>query len=548
MQVGRALLALARGPSVAACFLVICVSLACAVASAQQADPQAADEPDIPADDLDRGTPFRSADGFLNAADRKDYATAAEYLDLRNLHGEASELTGEQLARRLQVIVQRAQWRDIDELVDNPDGRRNDSLPDYRDSIGVVDAGGEDVRLLMQRVPRGDGVYIWKVSNATVSLIPQLYQQYGYPPIVESLRRNVPDISIVGFELFKWIAALSASAAAYAAVLLLALAVRRALGSPEKPSHKRVFRFLVLPLGIWAAVLSANLVARSLGRGVLAEALQRVSPVGTLITLWLLFAAANLARDSYAAKLGTTGRSGAAVFLQPATNALKILIAVAAALFYLDKIGVNVTTVVAGLGVGGLAIALALQKPLEDMFGAVTLYSQQPVQVGDFCRIGETTGTIEAIGLRTTRIRTLANTVIAVPNARLAAEPIDNISAREKILYWPMLRLRYDTASEQLQKILQGIRDLLSAHERVLPEGQRVRFKEIAADGLLIEVYAYVATTVWTEYLGIAEELNMRILEIVADAGTSLSPPSRALFVESAGKPFVERPAEKRHA
>jgi len=144
--------------------------------------------------------------------------------------------------------------------------------------------------------------------------------------------------------------------------------------------------------------------------------------------------------------------------------------------------------------------------------------------------------------LRTTYIRTVANTLIAVPNARLASEPIDNISARKKILYRPSLRLRYDTAPDQLRNLLKGIRELLSSHERILEEGQRVRFKEIADDALKIEVFAYLNTTAWPEYLELAEELNLRILEIVAKAGTSLSLPASTLHIErSSGEELPEQ-------
>ena len=215
---------------------------------------------------------------------------------------------------------------------------------------------------------------------------------------------------------------------------------------------------------------------------------------------------------------------------------MKLLIAAAAILVYLDKLGVNITTVLAGLGVGGIAVALALQKPMEDVFGAITLYTQQPIRVGDFCRVGNETGTIEEIGLRTTLLRTLADTVIAIPNARLANEPIDNYSARKKILFRPILRLRYDTTPAQLEQILAGIRKLLASHESILQDNHRVRFKAFADDALLVEVYAYLNTTVWATYLEFAEELNICILEIVAQAGTGLALPSRMLHVEqSAG-------------
>ena len=522
-------------------FFLVAVLLASMQANAQDNSAPAADSVVIVADELDRGTPLRSGEGFVAAADAADYETAAEYLDLRNLRGEARDLTGTQLARRFSVVINRATWVDVDELTDSPVGRSNDNLPDYRDSIGVVLDGDKDVRLLMQKVPRGDGEFIWKISNATVSLIPKLYATYGYLEWIEKIRRSMPTVTFLGYELFKWLIVCGIGVVVYAATFLIALTIRRVLGDPTTPVHRRVFRFLVLPFGVWLAIISMNTVTESLGRGATAEAMQLYSPVPILLTVWMMFGGMNLVRETYSNRLQQQDRMGAAVLLRPASNALKLLVAIGAALVYLDNLGINVTTVLAGLGVGGIAVALALQKPMEDVLGAITLYAQQPVRVGDFCRIGSSTGTIEEIGLRTTRIRTLANTVIAIPNARLASEPIDNISARKKILYRRNLRLRYDATPEQMQHILDRIRELLSAHERILQDNHRVRFNDIADDALLVEVYAYLDTTVWPEYLELAEDLNMRILEIVAQSGTTLSLPARTLHIEQTDS--SDRPA-----
>jgi MscS family membrane protein len=515
-------------------FLPLLLAFVCVQISAQNNGSAAeeADEPVFPADEFDRGTPFRSAEGFLAAVDAGDYETAAEYLDLRNLRGAASVLTGAQLARRLYVVVKRASWADVGDLVDDPAGRKNDSLPVYRDSIGVVLLEGKEIRLFMQKVPRGDGVSIWKVSNATVSRIPELYGIFGYPEVIENLRRNLPDVIFLGYELFKYVILLAVGILVYGMVLLIALAIRRTFDNHDHSSNRRIFRFLALPVGIWAVIMSLNGVAIWLGQTATAEAIQRVTPVPILITVWVMFAGMNLIRDIYASRLDNQGRPGALVLLRPVGTALKLLVTISAVLIYLDNLGVNITTVLAGLGVGGIAIALALQRPMEDVLGAVTLYTEQPIRVGDFCRIGTETGTIEEIGLRTTRIRTLANTVIAIPNGRLATEAIDNFSARKMILYRPVLRLRYDASPAQLQQILESIRELFTSHERVLHDNHRVRFTEIADDALLVEAYAYLDTTNWPEYLELAEDLNMRILEIVAGAGTTLSLPTRALHVE----------------
>jgi len=512
--------------------VLLVLGLACLPVNAQDANSTAADKPAIPADEFSRGTPFRSAEGFLAAAGIGDYETAAQYLDLRNLRGEASELTSAQLARRFNVIVQRGDWVDVSDLIDDPAGRSDDGLPDYRDLIGVVLDDGREIQLYMQKVPRGDGVSIWKISNATISLVPALYKKYGYPEAIEDLRRKLPEVAFLGFELFKWVIILSVCLFAYGAVILIAVSARRMLGRLDSPQQQRVFRFLMVPFGIWVVIMSVDLTTTTLGRGVVAEAWAQVSPISILVTVWLLFASMNLMRDIYAANLHDDGRPGVLVLLRPAASAVKVLIAVIAMVIYLDRLGINITTVLAGLGVGGIAVALALQKPTEDMLGAVTLYTQQPIRVGDFCRIGSSTGTVEEIGLRTTRLRTLAHTLIAVPNHRLVNEPIDNISARGNIWYHPNLQLRYDTTPEQLRQVLEDVRELLSSHERVVQENHRVRFNKFAEHALSIEVYAYLTTTDWAEYLELAEGLNIRIMEIVAEAGTSLFMPAKTLYLE----------------
>ncbi|MHC4947098.1 MAG: mechanosensitive ion channel family protein, partial [Planctomycetota bacterium] len=172
---------------------------------------------------------------------------------------------------------------------------------------------------------------------------------------------------------------------------------------------------------------------------------------------------------------------------------------------------------------------LALQKPLEDLFGALTIFTRQPVRVGDFCRFGDRMGTVEEIGLRTTRVRTLANTLVSVPNARFANEFIENVSARGSIRYHHHVRLRYETTPEQARAVLDGIRALLAGHPKVLDENQRARLTTFGEHALVIEVSAYVGTTNYVEYLGTAEELNLGIMDAVAGAGARFAIPLEAL-------------------
>ena len=497
-----------------------------------EAPPQAATGPAIPSDAFKRGTPRRSVEGFLKAIEANDYTTAAEYLDLRNLPRRFRDEEPAQLARELGVVITRELWINITELSDTPEGTVGDGLPGYRDELGRLQTEQGEVVLLLQRVPRDDGVFIWKVSNATVAKIADLYDDFGYGPIVEAVAKRLPEVSFLGLELFKWVLAIAAGLVAYPVLVLLAWLLTRSRSVGASPTRDRLFRFLAGPLAVIIVVLIMNAVVYSLGLGVTARKIAEGRTVLIIVTTWLAVSAISLIRDVMAVRLERQGREGTIVLLRPAAGAIKAVVVIAAALTWLDNIGYNITTLLASLGIGGVAVALALQKPLEDVFGAFTLYTQQPIRIGDFCRFGTQTGTVEEIGLRTTRVRTLDNTVVSIPNSRFAGERIENISARRKILYRPTLRLRYDTTPATMKAVLEGIRDLLASHERVIQDNPRVRFRGFVTDALEIEVFAYLETTHWAEYLELAEDLNLQILDIIAAAGTSLAVPMQTLQIE----------------
>jgi MscS family membrane protein len=214
------------------------------------------------------------------------------------------------------------------------------------------------------------------------------------------------------------------------------------------------------------------------------------------------------------------------------TTFAKLLVLLLGVLFWLGNMGVNITTVLAGLGVGGLALALALQKPLEDMMGALTLFTQAPIRVGDLCRYGTIMGNVEDIGLRSTQIRTLTNTLVHIPNARIAHIEIENFAARTKIRFWPTLRLRYDTTPEQLRTVLSNILEMLEQHERVYDEPLRARFAEFDEDAILIKIHSFMKTTDFAESLEIGEDLNFRIMEIVHSVGAKFALPGKSIYME----------------
>jgi MscS family membrane protein len=250
------------------------------------------------------------------------------------------------------------------------------------------------------------------------------------------------------------------------------------------------------------------------------------------VVIWLFWSFANLVKSYQQEKLFALDRPGAAKLMQPITGFIKLAILLFGILFWLANIGVNISTVLAGLGVGGLALALALQKPIEDMMGALSLFTQAPIKVGDFCKYGQITGIIEDISLRSTRIRTLTNTLVHVPNARIAHIEIENFSQRTKIRYWPTLRLRYDTTPDQLRTLTANILAMLEQNEQVHELPLRVRFTDFDEDAILIKINSFLKTTDFPESLEIAEELNLRIMEIVDAAGTKFALPGKSIYME----------------
>lgn len=201
------------------------------------------------------------------------------------------------------------------------------------------------------------------------------------------------------------------------------------------------------------------------------------------------------------------------------------------ALYAVSFFGIPLTPVVASLGVGGLAVALAVRPTLENIIGGLTLFADKPVRIGELCRFGNDEGTVEGIGLRSTRIRKQDDTLVSVPNADFSQRELTNYTRRRQRLYQTTLGLRYETTAEQLRFVIANLREMLFAHPEVSPEKLHVRFDGFGPSSLDVVVFAYIRTPDWLEYLAIREDINFRIIDIVNDAGTGFAFPSQTTYL-----------------
>src|SRR5210317_1640954 len=196
-----------------------------------------------------------------------------------------------------------------------------------------------------------------------------------------------------------------------------------------------------------------------------------------------------------------------------------------------QELGLPLYSVVAGLGIGGLAVALAIRPTLENLIGGIVLYLDQPVRVGDFCNFGDKTGTVETIGVRSTKLRALDRTVITVPNAALADMQLINWAKCDRMLINATIGLRYETENDQLRHVLVKFREMLHAHPKIHSETVRVRFAGFGQSSLDIGVRIYALTQDFNEFHAIREDVLLRMSEIVKESGSSFAFPSQTLYM-----------------
>ena len=454
---------------------------------------------------------------------------------------------GAQLARELRIVLDRALWVDYDLLSDDPRGNIDDGLPPDLDRVGRIETPERTYDILLEQVPREDGAYIWKFSSATVAQIPRLYAHFGYGRLGEALSTVFPEAQFLGLQVWQWVGLLVFTALAYLAALVATGVVAFFLRRRETELRYLIARLVAGPLRFLIVVLIVRAGIDLLHPSVTARAVVEAKTLLIIAIVWTVIRFFDIVADRLAHRFRRRGQEGATVLLRPLCNAAKILVLIIAVMVWLDNIGFKVTTILAGLGVGGLALALAAQSSIENMIGAITLYLSRPVRVGDFCRFGNSMGTVEEIGLRSTRVRTLDRSVVNVPNAEFARLYLENFATREKIWYHPRIRLRYETTPDQIRFILVEVRKLLYAHPKVLPEPARIRFTEFGEHSLDLDIFAYVDVTDYGEFLEVAEDLNLRIMDIVAKAGSSLAVPSQTTYHER-GKGMNEELAREAEA
>ena len=329
------------------------------------------------------------------------------------------------LMEQLNIVWGQQRILDLTRLSTHPEGHRDDGLPSYRDKIATLTLPDDTLTLYLQRVPGDDDRRIWKISNATVQQIPHLWELFGYNPTITRLADYLPDFTVLYMQNWQVAGLILIIIGAWLASSLLRRLTLRLLEFSDR-YRDTLHQFFSMPFRWYLFFKMIQLGVAELGLSIRAQVYLNQSALGYLATLFLALGVIELLSALFLSS--AQNQKYWSGIIRPVRTILKMIATVVIFLLWLSDSGYDITTVLAGLGIGSIAVALAAQKTLENVIGAFTLYIAKPVQPGDFCRVGTTAGVIEEIGLRSTRIRQTDRTVVYVPNAVLASASIENIS------------------------------------------------------------------------------------------------------------------------
>jgi MscS family membrane protein len=493
-------------------------------------------EPGTPIDPLGRTTPRSTVFNFLSAAQKGDFETAARYLNTRKLGHDAVIL-----AQQLFDILDRYLPPKLNQVSDSPEGSLTYPASPDRDLVGTITIDDESLDILVDRIDRGKAGSIWLFSSKTLAAIPDVHESISTVRPESFIPKVLIETRFLAIALYQWLAVFLGLPLLYFALSLLNSAlsrlvgrVRRRLGSATGSSNPDIvpipLRLLIIAAIIrWLlAQISLPLLARQFW-------LQVSITMAVGAAVWILILLNGVAEAHIRLRFGRKDLPGTLSILRFVRRLVDAFVLVLGVLVLLQHFGLNVATAVAGLGVGGIAVALAAQKTLENVIAGVSLIFDQTVRLGDLLKLGDTFGSVEWIGLRSISIRTLHRTVVSVPNGQVASASLENFSSRDKFWFNHILGLTYSTSAQQLGAIINEITDTLTREERIDRDSVRVSFLRFGESSLDVELFAYVFANDMVHFFGIQQRLLLKVMEIVQAAGTEIAFPSRTLYLAKSG-------------
>jgi len=483
-------------------------------------------------DPLERSTPRGAISGFIRAIHRDDFATAASYMQATPKQQASTKV----LARDLKELMDRYFNELIADISDSPTGALDDGLPPDRERVGLLQVGGKIANIILVRVRDPQYGSIWLISSETLAEVPALHAAIEKTWLERVMPKTLLKYHLFGFSAAQWL--LWAASFAGPLLLLRLLSDRLTILFEKVIADALRHRWLESwKEGLrWPIIAVLTLIVHIASVFLLGLPLSyRMAYVHLLLILlviafaWLLRRIIQLSVEQARALVKGKGQSGTESLILLSQRVFNVLLVMVAVFTILTIVGVNTKTALAGVGIGGVAIAFGAQKSIENLLGGVFLLTDKALAIGDTCSISGRVGVVEDITLRSVRLRTPEQTLLSIPAGVLSQANIENFATRSKMLVHTNLQLGCETTVGDLRSVLREIQHLLEDNSDIERETAYVRLVNFGQRTIELELFVYILTSNAAKFLAVREALLLEIAEVVECAGRGLMQPTHRI-------------------
>lgn len=482
-------------------------------------------------DSFGRDTPRHTVQGFISALSENDYLLASNYLNLAKSDNPTT------IVRQFKQALDAGGRFQPDLQINNtPEGNLADQLPPSQENVGVINVGDKSVTLMLERVVSNQGEQYWQFSTDTLNSIPEVIENTEPTLVSRYAFNSLEGKKLFGYQMVDLVAALTMIVSSFVLTYilvwllyhLLRIAYPRVRGVPLPLPNK-----VILPLAVVTMALMLSEIMVYAGVSVtLREPINRFTEIASWLALtWLLLRvidaiftrAVNLSyKKNYTERVSILG------LLRKVVKALLLIFAV---IVIFGNLGFDLTTGIAALGVGGLALALGAQKTIENLVGSVVVVADSPVRIGDYCKFGTYEGTVIDIGIRSSRVRTLTRTIVTVPNGDFSSMQIENFTSRDMFRFFHQLYIKRTADIDVVFKMVKDLDEFIDEHYLTNQEWNQVNILELRQDCYVIQLQAYINANGITEFYDKQNVLFVDLLNQVAKYKVEHALPTQQLIV-----------------
>lgn len=524
------------GACTAVLLVALSLSLAAQIPALLKPQPKPAEQEEQVTDPLGRHTPRGTITGFIRVIHRDDFVAAASYMQLTPHQKPKAET----LARDLSELMDRYFAEPIAQISDLPAGTLDDGLPPDRERVGPLKMRNKPADIILVHVTDPVSGQIWLISSETLDEVPALHAAMEETWVDRVMPQALSERSLFDVSAAQWLLSIGSLAVPLLllwlifrfAALLLQKVIPTSLRTRLEFWHGRLRWPTITVLALIIHGAAVFFLGFSLNFRI--KYTHFVSILVVLASAWLLHRIMFLLLEQARMMARGKGQSGSESLILLGRRVFNALLAIVAIFVILTIAGVDTKTALAGVGIGGVAVAFGAQKSVENLLGGVFLLTDKALAIGDTCSISNRVGTVEDITLRSVRIRTVEQTLLSVPAGVLSQANIENFATRNKILMRTNLQLGYKTTAAQLKSVLSGIESVLTAHPDIERETAYIRLVDFSPQAIELELFAFVLTANWSKFLAVREALLLQIAEVVESAGCRFAGPTHFVHLEHA--------------